>query len=483
MKHFFRYTAFAAIIGLLTFTACQKDDDDNPGTKPAEADEINMFIYSNMHDLYLWNKNVPAITNSYYNTNEDSLNAFLNRYPDHEKLFYDLLDNNLDGFSWIVDDYEELEASFEGVTKSMGYNYWFVRYGTDNVLGYVRYVVKGSPADKAGVKRGDLFNKYNGQQLTTSNVNAFMSAESYTLSFATISNNTVVPIEKTASLTAIEITEDPVFLDTVYTVNNQKIGYLVYNSFISNYDTELNNVFLKFKNEGISKLIVDLRYNTGGSVQSAIYLASMIYGPQTGKTFLKQQFNELVQKEIETEVGTDYFNMNFAADIKDDNGKSVAAINSLNMTNVYIITGRHTASASESIINGLDPYMNVVTVGDSTYGKYVGSITIYDYIDNNQTKNPNHKWAMQPIVFKISNSLGVSDYVKGLAPKVRQEEDITNMSQLGDLNEPLLSTVVSMISGTSAKSARISSGSRFKEIPLENSLKTDMYIRNFKLIK
>lgn len=482
MKQFFRYTAFAAIVSLLSLTACQKDDDD-PVTKPEEADEINMFIYANMHDLYLWNENVPAITNTYYNTNEDSLNAFLNRYSDHEELFYDLLDNNLDQFSWIVDDYEELEASFEGVTKSMGYNYWFVRYGSENVLGYVRYVVKGSPADKAGIKRGDLFYQYNGQQLTISNVDAFMSAESYTLAFATISNNTVVPSGKTASLTAVEITEDPIFLDTVYTVNNQKIGYLVYNSFISNYDTELNNVFGKFKSEGISKLILDMRYNTGGSVQSAIYLASMIYGPQTGKTFLKQQFNALVQKEIEDEVGADYFNMNFASNIVNENNQPIAAINSLSMTNVYIITGRHTASASESIINGLDPYMNVVTVGDSTYGKYVGSITIYDYIDNNQTKNPNHKWAMQPIVFKISNSLGVSDYVKGLAPKVRQEEDITNMSQLGDLNEPLLSTTVSMITGTASKSARISSAARFKEIPLKNSLKTDMYIRNFKLTK
>ncbi|NJO69159.1 MAG: hypothetical protein HC830_07645 [Bacteroidetes bacterium] len=100
-----------------------------------------------MHDYYLWVDKVPALTNSYYLSNVDSLNKFLNRYSDKEELFYDLLYdyNKTDKWSWIVDDYEELEKELEGITKSMGYNFMLARYGTgDKVLGYVRYVVKGA---------------------------------------------------------------------------------------------------------------------------------------------------------------------------------------------------------------------------------------------------------------------------------------------------------------------------------------------------
>ena len=64
----------------------------------------------------------------------------------------------------------------------------------------------------------------------------------------------------------------------------------------------------------------------------------------------------------------------------------------------------------------MDPYINVIQVGERTVGKNVGSITIYDYIDNEQTKNPDHTYAMQPIVLKIANSEDYADYSTGLIP-------------------------------------------------------------------
>ncbi|NJO69158.1 MAG: hypothetical protein HC830_07640 [Bacteroidetes bacterium] len=122
-----------------------------------------------------------------------------------------------------------------------------------------------------------------------------INSETYKLSFANAANGTLTMNGKTANLTAVEVTENPIYLDTVYTVNNTKIGYLVYNSFVSTYDKELNNIMLNFKNQGISKLVLDFRYNGGGSVQSAVYLASMIHGTYTDKTFLKTEYNDLVQ--------------------------------------------------------------------------------------------------------------------------------------------------------------------------------------------
>jgi carboxyl-terminal processing protease len=122
----------------------------------------------------------------------------------------------------------------------------------------------------------------------------------------------------------------------------------------------------------------------------------------------------------------------------------------LHLNQVYIITTGNTASASELVINCLRPYINVVTVGTTTVGKYVGSATIYDWNDSG-VPNPKHKWAMQPIVLKTSNSLGVSDYVNGLAPTVEVEERISRLKPFGDLNEPLLRATINTIRGLPVK--------------------------------
>ena len=124
-------------------------------------------------------------------------------------------------------------------------------------------------------------------------------------------------------------------------------------------------------------------------------------------------------------------------------------INSLNLNRVFIITTSESASASELLINGLSPYINVIQIGEKTVGKNVGSITVYDYIDDEQTKNPDHTYAMQPIVLKIANNDGFADYTNGLLPDYFIEEDIQNMGILGTKNEPLLSEVLEIINGTS----------------------------------
>lgn len=142
-------------------------------------------------------------------------------------------------------------------------------------------------------------------------------------------------------------------------------------------------------------------------------------------------------------------------------------INSLNLNKVYILTSSRSASASELLINGLASHIQVVQIGDTTYGKNVGSITVYDYIDNNRTKNPDHTYALQPIIFKVANSAGFSDYSDGLTPDagLLLKEDITNMGVLGEVTEPLLALAIGQINGTSARSAI-----RTPEFPLDNTI-------------
>jgi len=100
------------------------------------------------------------------------------------------------------------------------------------------------------------------------------------------------------------------------------------------------------------------------------------------------------------------------------------------------------------LINGLAPHINVVLIGNTTYGKNVGSITVYDYIDNEGRKNPNHTYAMQPIVLKIANSAGFADYANGLEPDVELRERASNLGVLGSPTEPLLFEALNQISGS-----------------------------------
>ena len=127
---------------------------------------------------------------------------------------------------------------------------------------------------------------------------------------------------------------------------------------------------------------------------------------------------------------------------------SEESINSLSFDRVYVLTTNESASASELLINSLSSYIDVIHIGEQTTGKNVGSITVYDYIDNDGTKNPDHKYAMQPIVLKIANKDGFADYADGLEPDTNINEDIQNLGTLGEINEPLLASAINLISGS-----------------------------------
>ena len=124
---------------------------------------------------------------------------------------------------------------------------------------------------------------------------------------------------------------------------------------------------------------------------------------------------------------------------------------SLNLNQVHIIVTGSSASASELIIAALEPYIGVTTIGTKTYGKYTGSVTLYD--SENYTKenvNPDHFYAMQPIVLEYTNSIGQNGK-DGYDPDIERSENITDLGVLGDRNEPLLSTAIDNITGAAAK--------------------------------
>jgi C-terminal processing protease CtpA/Prc len=247
----------------------------------------------------------------------------------------------------------------------------------------------------------------------------------------------------------------------------------MYNGFYANYDTQLNDAFGQLAAQGITDFVLDLRYNGGGSVQTATRLASMITGQFKDQIFAKEKWNAKINAAYETN-DPESLNNRFVDNI------SGTKLNSLNLGKVYILTSDGTASASELIINGLAPYITVVQIGDYTVGKNVGSVTLYDSESFTKSKvNPNHKYAMQPLVLKIVNSAGFGEYTDGLKPTYEQLEYITNLGVLGDPSEPLLNTAISKITGAAAKKIQQDRGKTLKtfiDAKAINGIRNQMYV-------
>ncbi|WP_034258759.1 S41 family peptidase [Aequorivita capsosiphonis] len=418
------------------FVSCFEDMDDN--FKQASTLDIQNFIYRGLNYYYLYKADKPELANDAF-TNQSDLDAFLNSYDSPESLF-DYLKSPQDRFSNLYSDFTVIEDALSGISLSNGMEFGLVYYpdGSNNVFGYVRYVLPNTDAETQGITRGDLFTSIDGQQLTANNFNDLLAPNSYSIGLATFDGNSFTQTGEEVLLNKTQYNENPVYKAQTLDVNGEKIGYLVYNSFIKNYDTQLNNAFAQFKAEGVTNLVLDLRYNGGGAVETATDLASMITGQFNGQIFYKEFWNEDRQ----------------AANAKDglfdssiSNGSS---INSLNLSNVYILTTKRTASASELVINGLNPYINTVQVGDTTTGKFQASFLLYDAPAPDFSRAnavSTHKYAMLPLVFKTSNVAGNTDFVDGLFPQIQLKENYFNLGQLGEENEPLLAAALSEIAG------------------------------------
>lgn len=438
----------AIILTFFIFQSCQDEDDISA---PLNL-EVQDFVWKGLNRFYLWQADVPNLDDNRF-TSQTQLNAFLKGYPNPSDLFDDLLvDNSIDRFSWFINDYTVQEQAFQGTTKNNGIEFglYYKSGSTTAIFGWVRYIIPNSDAATKDIRRGEIFYAVDGIPLTVSNYQSLLysSKENYTLDFADYDNAAITPNGKSIAFTKTVLNENPILINKVIEKGVHKIGYLMYNGFYSSYDIKLNEAFGSLKTQGITDLVLDLRYNPGGAVHSATRLASMITGQLTGKVFSKLEYNNKLKSQ-----NTNYL---FTNKIND------TPINSLNLTKVYILTTKGTASASELIINGLRPHISVIQIGDLTYGKNVASITVYDSKDFMATnRNPNHRYAMQPIVAKSVNSVGFGDYTDGLIPTFSLMESPSNPGVLGNETEPLLSTAIGKITGT-GKMVQASKGVDFK---------------------
>ncbi|UTD14317.1 S41 family peptidase [Tenacibaculum mesophilum] len=444
--------------------SCSKDEKlAEPVDEVKLNNKVNNFVWKAMNSWYNWQEDIPNLADS----KDDNINeyyTYLNSYGTPNDLFKSLLYKyqEVDKFSWFIEDYIEQEKAFQGTSTSFGFRPTSIKINDTNIILLVTKVSENSPASEKGLKRGDIIIGIDGQKFTTTNFDALIKNYYNETAEFILGENDGVTEKSKITLTKREVNDNAIQLAKIFNnINGKKVGYLVYNGFRSSYDKELNNAFANFKAEGIQELILDFRYNGGGSVLTCGYLASMIYGEGAAEqdVFAKTIYNK---KHTDRSFILPFLNGIFQYDSDGSylEGQDIPLNRLTGLSKIYVITSSNTASASEMIINGLRPYIDVVTVGKTTYGKNVGSITLYDspttdYTDKSKA-NTTHKMAMQPITFQIFNKLNQSDYVNGFAADIDINEFASwdNFLPFGNENEILLKSVLDNIKGIASKAQK-----------------------------
>lgn len=464
-----RTLLIAIIFGSLT-TSCFEDRDDNV----ILSSSIHDFVWKGMNAVYLYKAEIPDLANDRFTSNEEYGN-YLNSFSSPEELFESLIHQRqtVDRFSLIHDDYIELEHILSGTTITSGLRFYsFAKpSNTSERVLVIRQVLNGSTAATANLQRGQYVIQIDNTTITPENVNDLLSSDTYTLHFADYDDNnteeidddTFIPNGNMVTLSKTVLTSNPVQLTNIIDVSGENVGYILYNAFNDDFNNQLNNAFADFQANNVQHLVLDLRYNGGGSVDTARLLGSMVTGQFNGQVFSKLIYNDNLQNNNTNLEFVNSFDGN--------------PINSLNLSKVYVLTTSASASASELVINSLDTYIDVVQIGDYTTGKTQASRLIYDSPDlSSNNKNPNHTYVMLPLIANSINSNDVAVPPNGLMPDISLIENVLNLGDFGDENEPLLAAALADIEGSLG---RYSIDQSIRNTPQLTPIKKDINLKPF----
>lgn len=432
---------FALSITIGLFTSCSDDSLDPDKTEAsALTKKVNRFIKEVMSDVYLWNSELPDID---YRYETNSVEYF-------QKLMYEE-----DKWSYITDDIVALENSFEGIEKSFGWSlaFYYLTEETNDVVAVVEFVYPNTPAKNAGIKRGDVIISYDGNGINDTNYRELLNSENISITVGEINSDSLGNINvtpgATSNLIAMDLNLNPVVKTNVVEYEDHRIGYMFYAQYLENYTNAIDTALQSMIDKNITDLVLDLRYNPGGNINAARHLCSAL-APlsvvENESKLVTYQWNKdyqdyWVEKQIMYRIQVDF---DHTVDVK------------MGLENIHILTGNGTASASELTITGLSPYMAVTTVGDTTYGKYTGSITLKPeewYEDDPDYYEEISNWGLQPIVLRYANAWGVTDFKDGFAPDIPVYDNLFNAYPLGDMNDPLFAAAIEDITGTSVFAA------------------------------
>lgn len=440
-----KLTLSCLIISGYVITGCTKEEgnSDNSGDKSKITEETryaNMFAKDILEIYYYWNNEISQDLNKLDpEKNSDPITTV-------EEIRYHDGTNPIDKWTMLTNNMDEFTSSVQGVSTTYGYTpiVYYITADSNDLIAVVAYVSKDSPAEKAGLKRGDIIYQIDGKTLTVDNYMDLYYSSNITLSFAKLNGLEVIPTDKKVSMTAIEMYENPILCDTVYNFNGKKVGYLAYSSFDLESIPELINICKDFKSEGIKELVLDLRYNGGGYVITENVLASM-FAPQTNVTnkdiFEKEDYNDFfteyykqegisTETRFETEYNYNYNDINQHVSTKDAN---------IGLEKIYgIITG-NSASASEALLSGLMPYMDIELIGEQSHGKYCTGWMLAAEDAYKTVPLAIKDWGIYVMVSIYKNANDETPCMpNGLTPDLNAEDYPLETYQLGDENEAML---------------------------------------------
>lgn len=431
----------ALLSGLLLAASCKKDQpepDPDKEKAPLLTRNINKFIKYVMDDVYLWYKEMPK---------DIDIN-----YEFDSKEYFDKLLYEEDKWSFVTDNIAEYEASSKGEEKSYGYSLAFGRFSNqpENLFAIVEYVYPDTPASAAGFQRGDIIVRMNSGNITEKNYMDLLGSASISITKGVLTENGIA-MGEVVNMTGRDLVLNPVLITKIIERGTNKIGYLFYAQFIHQFNNKLDEAFQFFKNENITDLVLDLRYNPGGTTIAAQHLCSSV-APlgvvNQKKPLVTFQWNDKYMDYWKQSNNQAQLVLPFVSNVPVK----------LGLERIYILTTSGTASASELTIIGLEPYMNVIAIGNNTYGKYTGSITLKpeDFIRdgkgnglfNNAVEYRDfNTWGVQPIIMRYANANAVTNFKNGVTPKYKIDDELLPAFPLGDISEPLLAKAIEDITG------------------------------------
>ncbi len=410
---------------------------DNPLPHPAAPQECTLegekaFVYHVMHDTYLWYDKVPSLD---YNDTA---------YPTPEALLEALKYSRYDKWSYITTKKAYNTYFEEGSYIGYGFRFALLPDRNDSV---VLFVYPGSPADGAGLERGDHIEAINGHtiaQIIDQNLTQIFGAEQIgVVSALHVRKRGGGIVDMNLSKAVVSLS--PVLYTKIFDTAEHRVGYLLFNSFIEPAKEQLERTFDDFKTHGVDTLILDLRYNGGGRLDVAGQLCSLIAGPSVllashrTKTMLQIRHNDRYRSKNWT--------MHYP----------LPSQNALGVHTLYVITTEDTCSASEAVINALRASslgIEVHTIGSATCGKPVGMYG-EDFCDKH----------IAPIEFALYNSDGVGEYFDGIDANCSASDDLNHT--FGDLNESMLKEALTLIETGSCSRSRMFRSAPRRFTPLE----------------
>jgi carboxyl-terminal processing protease len=415
------------IVAFFVIVSSCKKNEDVVNAAPDLRDSA--YLYS--QEFYLWTENLPKkeVFNPLSFSTADEVMKKVRTYSPFVNGKYQ------DRWSFVIDK-ATWDNVVSGTNSDTGAEYGFVN---DNDL-RVKLVYSKSSAGTQGVKRGWKVLKINGVDATRANItplNTELGKASQSIIFQKPDGT-----QQTLNLAGGNYKSDYVINPKVFTINGNNVGYFMFDSFLGESigsqtaQTTLNDldkVFADFKSKNVTELVLDLRYNGGGYGLVSSYLGNLI-APASASSERKI-FASAVHNEKNTQFNrTDFFKN---------------TTNGLKLSRVTIITTGNTASASEELINGLKPVMNVKLVGSTTHGKPVG---YYPF--------PVMDHYVFPVALKNVNSVGFFNFFEGFPVDKVQADDFTH--DIGDPEEGCLKVALNYIrtgvlqSVDTPKSARMS---------------------------